>query len=351
MRIGAPLVVGGIAAAALTASRLRRRTSIDLAGQVALITGGSRGLGYLLARELGREGCRIAICARDAVELERAREALAAERIEALTVVCDVGDPAQVERMVATVAARLGPVDLLVNNAGIIQVGPVEQMGVADFEQAMASMYWGVVYPTLAVLPGMRDRRAGRIVNITSIGGKVSVPHLLPYSSAKFAAVGFSEGLRAECARDGIRVTTVVPGLMRTGSHINALFKGERGREFTWFSLGASLPLISMDAERAARQIVAAARRGDAERVLSVPATLLTLFHGIAPGVTTNLLGAVDRFVLPPPPPEAVPSKAGRDVAREQPSRLRDALTTLGRTAADRNLERPAPSPIEAARR
>jgi short-subunit dehydrogenase len=86
----------------------------------------------------------------------------------------------------------------------------------------------------------------------------LSVPHLLPSSTAKFAAVGFSEGLRAELGRGPVTVTTVVPGLMRTGSHLNARFTGRAGQEFTWFSLGASLPLISMDAERAARQIVTA---------------------------------------------------------------------------------------------
>src|SRR5450759_4776995 len=119
-------------------------------------------------------------------------------------------------------------------------------MEVAYFELAMDVMYWGVLYPTLAVLPQMREHKRGRIVNITSIGGKVSIPHLLPYNSAKFAAVGLSEGLRAELAMDGVTVTTIVPGLMRTGSHINAYFKGKQEREYTWFALGASLPVISM---------------------------------------------------------------------------------------------------------
>ena len=351
MKTGAPVLWAGAVASGVIALRAARRCArADLSGSVALITGGSRGLGLLLARELGREGCRVAICARDAAELASAVAALRADAIEALSVVCDVGERDQVDGMVATVTTRCGPIDLLVNNAGIIQVGPIQQLTVADFEQALDAMYWGVVYPTLAVLPSMRERHAGRIVNITSIGGKVSVPHLLPYSSAKFAAVGFSEGLRAECVRDGVSVTTIAPGLMRTGSQINALFTGERGREFTWFSLGASLPLVSMDAERAARQIVAAAKRGEAERVLSVPATLLSLFHGVAPGATANLLGVVDRFVLPPPAAEATSPEPGREVEQQQPSRLRDALTTLGRSAATRNNERPAPTPISAAR-
>ena len=180
---------------------------------MALVTGGSRGLGLLIARELATEGCRVAICARDAEELRRAEEDLRAHGAAGpLVLVCDVTDQAQVERLVAEVQARLGPIDVLVNDAGIISVGPAETMHVQDYADAMAVMYWGVVYPTLAVLPRMLARRRGRIVNITSIGGKVAVPHLLPYCTANFSAVGFSEGLRAELRGKGVTVTTIAPG-------------------------------------------------------------------------------------------------------------------------------------------
>src|SRR5207253_3425233 len=152
--------------------------------------------------------------------------------------------------------SEVGPVDVLINNAGVIAVGPWQTQTLDDFREMLEIQFWGVVHMTLSVLPGMVERGSGRIANVTSIGGKVSVPWLLPYNSAKFAAVGFSEGLRAEVAGDGVTVTTVVPGLMRTGSYGNALFKGKHEAELTWFALGASLPGISMDAERAARQIV-----------------------------------------------------------------------------------------------
>ena len=109
----------------------------------------------------------------------------------------------------------------MVNNAGMIQVGPLATTTKEDFVTALDVMFWGTLYPTLAVLPQMRARGRGHIVNITSIGDLVSVPHLLPYTCAKFAAVGLSEGLRAELGPVGIRVTTVVPGLMRTGSYFS----------------------------------------------------------------------------------------------------------------------------------
>ncbi len=167
---------------------------LDLTGKVALVTGASRGLGFLLAAELLRQGCRVAICARDEPELQRAREALERGGGEVLAVACDVSDRAAVEALVARTAEHFRGLDVLVLNAGIIQVGPVRTMRVEDFEDALGVMFWGVVLPSLAALPHLRRSR-GRIVTITSIGGKVPFPHLLPYNSAKFAAVGFSEGL------------------------------------------------------------------------------------------------------------------------------------------------------------
>ena len=111
----------------------------------------------------------------------------------------------------------------------------------------------------------MRERGGGRIVNITSIGGKLGIPHLLPYSASKFAAMGFSQGLRAEVAQDGIAVTTAIPGLMRTGSPRNAIFRGKHRAEYAWFSIADSLPGLSVSADEAVATDPAAVRRGDAE--------------------------------------------------------------------------------------
>src|SRR5438477_10180357 len=201
-----------------------------------------------MARELSRKGASEALCARDPAELERARAELAVRDPGVLATTCDVSDPEQAASFVAQAMERFRRIDVLINNAGIIRVGPLDSMGVQDFRESMDVNYFGMVYTSLAGLPSLRG--SGRIVNICSIGGAVPVPHLLPYVGSKFAAVGFSEGLTAEAARYGIRVTTILPFVLRTGSHWNAQFKGRRESEVTWFALGASLPFSSVAAER-----------------------------------------------------------------------------------------------------
>jgi NAD(P)-dependent dehydrogenase (short-subunit alcohol dehydrogenase family) len=339
MGVASRVALTAVAAGTAWAVRdwLWRQREQSLEGEVAVVTGGSRGLGLLLARELAREGCRVAICARDPRELTEAARLLAGEGLEALTVPCDVSSREQVEEMMRRVRQDLGEVDLLVNNAGIIQVGPVESMEEVDFRRSLDVMYWGVVYPTLAVLPRMRSRRRGRIVNVTSIGGKIAVPHLLPYSAAKFAAVGFSEGLRAEMQGAGVVVTTVVPGLMRTGSHLAAQFKGNDAGEFAWFALGATMPGVSMDAERAARRIVTATRRGEPEVILSVPANLAVRLHGVFPGLTSDLVGAASRLLLPRASAQAG-DRQGHEIYGESRPWLK-AATALGTRAAARHNE------------
>jgi NAD(P)-dependent dehydrogenase (short-subunit alcohol dehydrogenase family) len=317
-----------------------RRKEESLAGEVALVTGGSRGLGFKLAELLLAEGCKVAICARDPIELERARTMLAA-RGEVFAVPCDVCDRVDVNRMIDAITARFGRIDLLINNAGIISVGPLETVTIADFERAMDTMFWGTLYPTLAVLPQMRDRRSGRIVNITSVGGKVSVPHLLPYGAAKFAAVGLSEGLHAELASEGITVTTVVPGEMRTGSHKQALFSGRREEEFRWFALGASLP-STISADRAAGHIIRATKRRQAELIFPWTMSLAVRAHGVAPGLASQVMGLANRM-MPTAEGGETGVEKGADVEERMRNPLWDTITVAGRHAANELNEVPPP--------
>jgi NAD(P)-dependent dehydrogenase (short-subunit alcohol dehydrogenase family) len=313
---------------ALAGQALRRRRAIELWDTVVLITGSSRGLGLALAREFAQEGAHLVICARNGAQLLEAERELADYGVDVLAIPCDVTDRAQVDRMVAIATERFGRIDILVNNAGSIAVGPIDVQEVDDFRVALDSMFWGTVYPTFAVLPQMRVRGEGRIVNITSIGGRVSVPFLMPYNCAKHAAVAFSEGLRAELAKDGITVVTVVPGLMRTGSYLNALYKGQHAQLYSLFSVLANSPVTSMDAGRAARQIVQATRRGDAEFVVTSQAKLMERIHGLAPGVFADVLGLVNRLL---PQGGSREARLGRDC---ETAVSESFLTALGRGAA-----------------
>jgi NAD(P)-dependent dehydrogenase (short-subunit alcohol dehydrogenase family) len=273
------------------------KTRYDFEDKVVLITGGSRGLGLVLARELASRGARIAICARDRDELQRAKENLESEGAEVFDAICDVREQGDVENLVADVRARFGKIDVLINNAGVIQVGPLESQTQADFEDAMRIHFWGPFYTMRAVMPEMKRRRDGRIVNISSIGGKIAVPHLAPYCASKFALAGLSSALTAELRKENVFVTSVYPGLMRTGSHINALFKGQHRKEFALFSLMNGSPLTSVSAENAARQIADAVERGDGELIISPQAKAAVKINALFPELTNNVLALTDRFL------------------------------------------------------
>ena len=285
------------AGAAVAAARLARaRHAISFAGRVVVITGGSRGLGLVMARLFVDEGARVVLLARDPGELARAREELEARgRGEVMTLRCDVRRRADVRAAVDAILDTWRTVDVLINNAGVIQVGPLEHMDHEDFENAMATHFSGPLHLVLEVTPVMRHRRFGRIVNISSIGGRIAVPHMAPYTASKFALVGLSDGIRAELDPYGIRVTTVAPGLMRTGSPINAQFKGNHEAEYAWFKVSSSLPGVTIAAERAARKIVEACRYGDPALTITPHAKLAAAANAVVPGTFARAAMLVTR--------------------------------------------------------
>lgn len=329
------LMALGAAGIGLWAANRWLRSLHSFRGQTVVITGGSRGLGLEMARIWCDEGAKVALCARSEEDLSRAEAELVRRGGEVFTEAVDVTRRDEVRQFIHDVAGRFGAIDVLVNNAGIIQTGPVDCMMLDDYEAAMQTHFWGPLYSILAVLPHMRRQGGGRIVNITSIGGKISVPHMVPYSASKFALVGLSQGLSAELARHGVRVTTVCPGLMRTGSPRNAEFKGRHRAEYAWFSISDSLPGLSISSQHAARQIVEACRRGESEVVLSLPAAAAARFHGVFPGLTARMLGWVNRL-LPPPGGIGTQSRKGSEsFSSVSPS----WLTTLTEQAAVKNNE------------
>ncbi len=301
MLMGAVLLVSEVA---------RRSRSMSFRGASIVITGGSRGLGLEMARVFARERARLTLLARDGDELERARRELIGLGGYVQVHACDIRNREEVEDRVRVILKERGRIDVLINNASVIEVGPFENCDLEDFEEELDVHVRGPLYLIKAVVPVMKRQGGGRIVNISSIGGVVAVPHLIPYAAGKFALTGLSDGLRAELSKDGIFVTTVVPGLMRTGSHVNAIFKGRHKKEFGWFSLLLGIPLFSMNAERAARRIVEACRYGKSYLILTAPARVLKTINALLPGLTAGAMKLAARL-LPSPADAGDQRKSG----------------------------------------
>ena len=312
---------------------------------VAVVGGASRGLGLLISRELAERGYRVHGYARDEAELERAREQLPEGGF--VPHVCDTRSADEVTGFVDDVLAAEGRIDVAIHSSGIIQVGPAHSFTLGHYVDAVDTMLWGPVHLALAVMPSMTDRGAGRIGIVASIGGVVSVPRLLPYSVAKFGAVGLAEGLAAELAGTGVTATSVTPGLMRTGGHLHAEFAGDPEADYPWFAAGASLPGISIDAQVAARRIVDGVLAGKPVVELTPLAIIGRRVHGLAPALTVRAMGLAAR-VLPDGPrrdPRSLetPSTSGRTARGRVGSRLLDLVTTLGDRAAARHNETARP--------
>ena len=315
-------VLAGVSALLLggwIAGRAVRVARYTLRDKVVLISGGSRGLGLVLARHVCEQHGNVALIARDREELARAKSDLASRSGKVVTIECDLLDRAQIHGAVRTAIDRLGKIDILINNAGIIEVGPLGHMTREDFDRAMRLHFWASYELISQIVPEMRLWGGGRIVNISSIGGKVAIPHFAPYSASKFALTGFSDAIRAELARDNIYVTTVAPGLMRTGSHVNAKFKGNHDAEFAWFSASAGAPLISMDADRAARKILAACRRGQPSLTLTVAARGAIVANALFPNLTGSAMKIVNRVLPGAVGEKGSQSRAGSELPRKIP--------------------------------
>ena len=289
-------IVRGLALTSMALLLLPSRKRSSYRGRSVVITGGSRGLGLALARCLIDQGAHVTLLARDPEELERACQSLNAPK-RTFTVVCDVTREDSLETAFAEARARFGRIDVVINNAGSIVVGPFATMTDDDFEATMNIHVRSVIHSTRIARPYFHQIGGGRIINISSIGGVIPVPHLSAYCTSKFALAGFSESVRAELAQENISVTTVYPGLMRTGSPIQAVFKGDHEKEFAWFSLADTTPGLAISADKAAKRILEAGLDRRAELVLGAPAKMAHWIHALLPETFSALNAWIAGFL------------------------------------------------------
>jgi len=292
--------------------------SISYRDKVALITGGSRGLGLEIARQICARGGKVALIARDAEELARAKTELDRFATEVLTIQCDLLESAQIQSAVQQTIQRFGKIDILINNAGTIEIGPLAHMQLKDFDRAMRLHFWAPYILQLLIVPLMRAKGGGRIVNISSIGGRFAVPHMAAYSASKFALAGFSDAIRPELAQDNIYVTTVTPGLMRTGSQVHARFKGDHAAEYGWFDWSRKIPFASISVERAARKILSACRRGKPALIMPLSAYLIIAANALFPNLTARVMKMFNRSLPPRVSQSGNEAKSGAEVRPRQ---------------------------------
>jgi NAD(P)-dependent dehydrogenase (short-subunit alcohol dehydrogenase family) len=331
----------GLAAGAglLLSAAARRARRIDLRGRVVMITGGARGLGLAIAHAFLQRGCRLAICGRDGAKVAHAVEELRRGDADVFGASCDASDPEQVRAFVEQVLARFGAIDVLVNNAGQCFVGPAAQLDAETVEHALRGVFWVQFHPTMAVLPHMRARRFGRIVNITSISGKLPVAHQAAYTTGKYAATGWSETLAIELARDGVHVSTLTPPPLRNGAPLHVHFNGAAEEEFRWFARILTSRLATTTADRTAQAAVDAAEHGDRQRTITPLSWLGARVQGVAPNLMAWFMTQVERWQPPPGAPgERSRMRPGYEVVESSQDPRVQALGAAARADEQRHL-------------
>lgn len=322
--------------AALWGLRAYRRHArrIDLDGKIVVITGASSGHGLVVARQAAAGHADLVLAARRRDELDAAVPELVRLGARSVTVVpTDVRDESECHALIDQTIRRHGRIDILINNAGIIIVGPVESMTLDDFRNALATNFWGAVYCSLAAVSHMKRQGGGRIGNVVSIGGKAAAPHLLPYVASKFALTGFTEGLRGEVAKDRIYVTGIYPATMRTGGHAHAWFKGNPNAEFAWFAASDSLPLLSVSADHTARALWRAVLDGEAEVHVGWPTHLAAVLQNLFPNETAEIASIINQYFLPGPGDASTVAVQGKDLKGVAPSLFNSTMPAGTRPA------------------
>ena len=253
---------------------------MQLRNSVAILTGASRGIGVVLAEHLARKGVNLALAARSEADLEKTAERVRVYGVRAITVPTDVQNNADLQNLVDRTTAELGPIDLLINNAGIESYSRFHESDPKKIEDILRTNVIAVELLTRFALPGMVKRRKGHVVNISSAAGKTAVPYNTVYSSSKHALVGFSWSLREELKPLGIGVSVVCPG-----------FVSDTGMAFSWMK-GTKAPKVAgmVAPDKVAEVTIEAIEKDKAEVIVSGGlGKIVDVFHAISPALTTTI--------------------------------------------------------------
>jgi len=260
---------------------------------VVIVTGASSGIGKALALQLSKEGACLSLAARNPERLGKLAQECNELGGQAIPVPTDVADQEQCQKLIEATVQEFGHIDMLVNNAGFSLVGKFEQLPNLElFQQVMAVNFNGVVQCTYYALPYLKDT-SGRIVNVSSLGGKLAIPYNTSYIASKFAVTGFSDSLRMELRNEGVSVTVIYPYWVVTEFHERMLVKdgharGPGGRAIYTEKM--------MTAEQCAKIILKAAN-GRKREVVMRPGMIASWLKLIAPGLMDKII--IERFFKP----------------------------------------------------
>ena len=259
---------------------------MDLKGKRVVVTGASSGIGRATAIECARRGANVVVAARRAERLEETAGECRKLGVNADVAVTDVRDPSQCTRLINVA----GQVDVLVNIAGFAIFDPVATAKLDELRDMMETNYFGAVHCIQAVLPQMLERRSGTIVNVASIAGLMGYAGMAGYCATKFALVGFTEALRDEVIKRGVRVALVCPATTDTEFFV----KAERGK-----MPAASRLMLAISAERVARAICNSAEKGSYRRTLPLLASMFLRFKEVSPRLAHAVFRVVSRGLEP----------------------------------------------------
>ncbi|MBE9060614.1 SDR family oxidoreductase [cf. Phormidesmis sp. LEGE 11477] len=264
--------------------------------KVALVTGGSEGIGRAIAARFAQADYQVVIAARDAAKLTTAASELKTQfATPVVPIPTDVRDPEQVQDLIQQIMTDFGQLDVLVNNAGLYSSGPTEEFTLEDWHQVIDTNLWGYIHTIHAALPHMIAKKSGAIMNICSIAGKMPMPYLTLYTTSKFAISGLSQALSAELAPKGVQVCAIYPNIIQTNFPEKAVMQGkdlvDQKARYEQLEQTLSMPFIEQP-EDVADAVWSALERNESEHIFG-SAKLMGGLHALVPGLTQRMLRTI----------------------------------------------------------